>query len=491
MKKLSVISMAALMLASCSSDDMQGPAGTGSEQEVSLSFQLPTEIGSRAQGGTDSSKGGATNCTGEVTFTVELSYGNTVVFSESKSTAIPNANASVTFRPTLILGENYNLVAYAQFDGAVTDLTAIEENGSINDETVDAYYNSSTIKAAPQMSATLKRHTGKLRIIADDFAEWQRQTGKTIQTIKVAYKQAQATKFNAETGVWDATTAQTKEFTADWTTYTNEAGEKTIMVDYIPASATGEIINIESVTVTTTDNWTFTKALATLDVPVKRNYLTTLKGNFFTSGTELKVEIDDAFEGEENVSYELLSAFENGGIVTLTEDVTLDEPLVAKAGKNVVLNLDGATITNKLENSNPDVIFVEEGATLTINGNGTIEAVNGNEGYPIFVYGVLNINDGKFITGYDHVNNGNTCVYARGNGEVNIYGGDFSSKSTITTYLINIKDEDRATAKINIYGGTFHGFNPANNAAEGVGTNFVADGYDVIANGDVYTVVKI
>ena len=63
-------------------------------------------------------------------------------------------------------------------------------------------------------------------------------------------------------------------------------------------------------------------------------------------------------------------------------------------------------------------------------------------------------------------------------------------------YLINCVDASykNGTAFIEIRGGTFVNVDPSNNAAEGEGTNFVADGYTVISeeqtNGDTwYTVV--
>ncbi len=48
-----------------------------------------------------------------------------------------------------------------------------------------------------------------------------------------------------------------------------------------------------------------------------------------------------------------------------------------------------------------------------------------------------------------------------------------------TNYLINCLDANykNGTAKVIITGGTFVDFDPANNRAEGVGTNFVAAGY--------------
>ena len=66
-----------------------------------------------------------------------------------------------------------------------------------------------------------------------------------------------------------------------------------------------------------------------------------------------------------------------------------------------------------------------------------------------------------------------------------------------TNFLINCIDKawKNGTAKVSITGGTFVNFNPADNKAEGEGTNFVADGYKVVSatqtNGDIwYTVVR-
>ena len=58
---------------------------------------------------------------------------------------------------------------------------------------------------------------------------------------------------------------------------------------------------------------------------------------------------------------------------------------------------------------------------------------------------------------------------------------------------MNQKDDSRTTSSINVYGGEFVNFNPADNAAEGTNTNFVADGYKVIettsGSDTIYTVI--
>lgn len=89
-------------------------------------------------------------------------------------------------------------------------------------------------------------------------------------------------------------------------------------------------------------------------------------------------------------------------------------------------------------------------------------------------------------------------------GKAIIKGGFFSVQQPYPKtgleyeFVINCYDGNREneTASVEIRGGTYVNFNPADNAAEGAHTNFVADGYTVVsetqANGDVwYTVVPV
>lgn len=500
MKKLSLISVAALMLASCSNEDVV-PAGEGQEQQVTISLELPAEINSRAMAGTSSANGGLTNVTDEgLTFNVALySESNTTpVFVGTKTVGTGESVAS--FTPTVVLGKKYTVVAYASYDESIewtkeTGASTVTPTQVINDEAEDAYFTNQEITASANMKATLTRPYGKIRIIANDYAEaLETQFNSTIASVTVTYKDGQATTFSPKAGNFGADKGNavfTDEAFA--TNYTDETGDaKTIFVDYVPATATGEIVNIQSVTVTFVGGETYTKDLSTLDIPVKRNHLTTLSGDFFTSDAVLDLEVKDQFASESEVNYELAAAFANGGVVTLDEAVTLNRTLVAKAGANVVLNMtENAVITNKSTNSETDVIVVEPGATLTINGNGRIEAVSGNNGFTIIADGKVVINGGTFRSGHEQSGDGNCTVYARGNGEVYIYGGDFSTpEGDNTTYVLNKQGDSVNTAKILVYGGSFKNFNPQSNPADGAGTNYVAEGYKSTAIGDVYYVTK-
>ena len=202
---------------------------------------------------------------------------------------------------------------------------------------------------------------------------------------------------------------------------------------------------------------------------------------------EFEVEVIDWIEAGEVVvpnsqkvaatEAELVAALALGGEVILTNDIEISTTL--NITNNALLNLNGKTIKNKLGNTNTDVIVVAEGDTLTIVGEGTIEAVTGNDGYAVIADGTLIINGGTFKSGVDANNAPNAVIYARNNGRVYVNGGYFPNDNA-SKFVLNKKDADRATTVIEVRGGKFGTFNPANNAAEEAGTNFVAEGYESV-----------
>ena len=78
-------------------------------------------------------------------------------------------------------------------------------------------------------------------------------------------------------------------------------------------------------------------------------------------------------------------------------------------------------------------------------------------------------------------------IYASGNAQIEINGGEF--KCETPKWTLNIKDKDRATASIIVKGGKFHGFNPADCEVEGPNTNFVASGYKVVEEDGIFIVM--
>ena len=176
----------------------------------------------------------------------------------------------------------------------------------------------------------------------------------------------------------------------------------------------------------------------------------------------------------------LVQAALNGGSYTLTQDVTLSKSLRVAYGKTLELDLGGHTLSNTSDiwdNAAGDYSLISvRGGNLVIK-NGTVKAKE-NDAYAIDVYdgGSLIIEDGTYVGNMD-------CIYVE-LGSLQIKGGTFSIQQLSEAgkeydYLINCKDDyyESGVSTISITGGTFVGFNPANNGAEGPGTNFVPEGY--------------
>ena len=382
-----------LLLTSCQSDEPFAPV-EGGEKQVTFTLNVPGELGTRA-GATDnaSDKGGWTNSQGNLSYTLVLKAANDV----QTLTADAEDN-QVTFTPTVVLGREYTVTAYAYFgDTAKSTINAIAESKGINDETKDAYtwtgkINFATDQDGTNQNITLKRPYAKLRLIATDYNE-----AKTdVKSVTVEYKNQMYTMFNAVEGQFNSERAVsfTNTWNKDYYEATTTDGSKTIFADYVPVNETG--VAPFTVTVEYQNGETYTRKFVE-DIPVKRNALTTLKGAFFTAGAEIKVEVKDAFEGQpENINFvsvsnasQLQDAINNAPQGETTEiildgDIDLTGSLVfgaspsnnpaptrsgaVAASRNLVINGNGKTLTYKGAAGGRIIDFKAEtnGASLTL-----------------------------------------------------------------------------------------------------------------------------
>ena len=211
---------------------------------------------------------------------------------------------------------------------------------------------------------------------------------------------------------------------------------------------------------------------------------------------EVTVPTIDATATEVTNQEELQAALSAGRNVRLTEDINLTAPIVvgdgyvtkAAAVIDVTVDLNGKTIT-----STKDAFEVKDG-TLTIVGDGNVKAAstNGEPYCAVWAYGdaVVNIYGGVYEAGYP-AGDYNDLIYAKENATINIYGGEFMNSGRENAFVLNLKDEDRATAAINVAGGKFHNFDPSDNKSETEHTNFLVEGYGSYElEAGVWTVVK-
>lgn len=151
---------------------------------------------------------------------------------------------------------------------------------------------------------------------------------------------------------------------------------------------------------------------------------------------------------------------------------------------NIILDLNGKNLYG-VTGVNPIIRVL---ADVTITGNGMIDSANHGDGY-CFIVGSSNGSDAGNLTIENGTFKGTTTAVSVTKGTATILDGDFRVKpynENIYDYLLNCIDANYndGSAKIIVKGGKFTKFNPANNAAEGANTNFVAPGNMVVDNGD-------
>ena len=199
-------------------------------------------------------------------------------------------------------------------------------------------------------------------------------------------------------------------------------------------------------------------------------------------------EIDAAAVSVETLEA-LTEAIAAGGNITVEANIDAPTGFAITADTTIVNN---GEITIKEDTEGKGVFTVTNG-TLTLDGKGTIDGLGKND-WSIAVWakenGKVIINNGYFTNvGAKSVEDSEhfDLIYASGNAQVEINGGEF--KCETPKWTLNIKDKDRATASIVVKGGKFHGFNPSDCASEGPNTNFVAPGYKVVEENGVFTVM--
>lgn len=186
---------------------------------------------------------------------------------------------------------------------------------------------------------------------------------------------------------------------------------------------------------------------------------------------------------------ELANAIAAGSNISIAENI--DAPTAFEVKVDTVITNNGVITVN--EDTVGDGVFKVTAGTLTLDGQGTINGLGANA-YSMAVWATDNgkviINDGHFTNigaSSDFDSEHFDLIYASGNGQIEINGGEFECETP--AWILNIKDKDRETASIVVKGGKFHGFNPADCEVEGPNTNFVAPGYKVVEEDGVFIVM--
>ena len=403
----------------------------------------------------------------------------------------------------LLQGQEYVGLFWAQVNGKnyynVSDLRNVtvnypnEDNNKTlaNDEERAAFCNYKTFATGQNVTVVLERPFAQINL------------GTSFQSLDIDYEIALEESSMTVTGVANAfnvaaMTAKTEtenivnvEFGMNTVPYAFKEQETLSANDDTWAYAGMNYVLVPGDASTVNVTYSIKTDVGTLSrtvsaVPVKKNFRTNLLGNLLTEETKIEIVVDERFNTPDLEPAPIYMAAAIGGEFTLTEDITLTEPLVIQS--SLVLNLGGHTLKGGkayaagVTGTEISAITVDKGATLTIEGEGAIE---GSE------YGVY-VKNGNVVVKGGSITAGTSAVQVNV-GTADIEGGVFSNTdATDTRYVINCIDANwkNGTAKVNITGGTFHNFNPADNVAEGAGTDFVAEGYKVVQDGSDWFVTE-
>ena len=459
-----------MTLTACQKDEVSPSAGATSQ---TITVSIPQGVQTRAAAADFGDGSQIDRCLLQI-------YRNGQPYGEQQTATVTGNTA--TFNLRLVAQQKYDFVFWADCSTGdhynTDDLTNITVKGNYagNNDEFDAFTGALLdyqVKGAFSENITLRRPFGQLNVKTLDMAAIPDPTLKPTK-VKVAFT-AVPTSFNAKKGEIGAATAAV-EYTADVL-----SADGDLTVDYIWAPV--EEATLADFSMTFLNGTTEISTNGDFkNIPIRRNYRTNVSGNLLTKQGTFNVTIDPEFYKPDINDYpELRAALANGGSVTLSDNMTVKEPLVVENGKTVEIDLNGHTITNETDvwAGNDWSLFSVRGGTLTIK-NGTVKAKD-NDCYACDVQygGTLIIEDGTFV--------GNISAVYVHEGKAEIKGGTFSIVQTETEgdpyrFLLNCYDSNRQAGKASIVvtGGTFENFNPADNAAEGAGTNFVDEGYKAV-----------
>lgn len=517
MKTFKYLAAAALtMLAVSCNKEQVTEVPDGQMVDVTFTAALPGEMATKALGDGQTAK----------TLYVSV-YENdtekTHLGDLDKTATFTDLKTQVTF--SLVKGKTYNFVFWAQAEGAtcydIDDLKNIKisyEGAVANDENRDAFYATrKELKVNGALTETIKLYR--------PFAQVNFGTADLFDAAAAGFIPAQSAftatdvanvfdTFNAEGKVeglaTDKVTFAKAEIPGGGETLVTKDGTKYLWMtmNYIlPVGKQGEK-HISNVTAEFIPENGDPITASAPQAPVQNNYRTNILGNLLTSQVIFNVEIVPIFNEPDNdidlvniKNAESLKALvATGGSAKLVDDIEINYPLVLSGNTDVVIDLNGHSIVNKTQvNGNYTVVFnVTGNSHLTINGEGEVKALEETsdvDGYRMAVWAyddaVVDINGGYFYNKQLNPETSN-LIYVMGRAVVNVSGGKFETamlNAQGTSLLLNMQDASRATAKINITGGQFVDFDPADCVSEGPHTNFVADGYVSVKNGNVWTVL--
>ena len=469
--------LAALLfgLAACQTEPEGLDVNVGGEQLVTVNVTVPeaetrADVDKSAKGVFDNGVLGTADDNTTMRYILQVYLKNGEQFIQSDERLVEYSDGkTVNFEVRLVPGRDYQFVVWADvvtngkqdIDNHYVTMDAkkkstlgnITLNGEWNamDESRDAFTATefiSNFNGSKGIDIKLYRPFAKLRVVTTDV-ENLNNLGIVPTKATVTYSKKHYNAFNAFAGqaIADTKNRDIKHenfVIASYEENVTEGADMTLFTDYFFAE--NDVTQFNFKVYDQNDELIKENSFVT-DIYVKRNYLTTIKGNILTDGKSFDVTIEDAFAGElgtedgktfanVDTAEELLDAI-NKGIenITVEDDIDLNDLLTAgtlatrattdpslaiKAGKKINIDLGGFTLSATSSQTGKNYDMIDVRGTLSIK-NGAIECKhegnnmewnNSTNVFNVTAGGVLNLDSvtAKNLGGSDmafvaHLNN--------------------------------------------------------------------------------------
>lgn len=292
-----------LSLTSCQREEV---LSNGSLQDVSISVLVPdNQLVKSANDPGDAS--GINRCILEI-------YDSEGQLVGSRQYASVSAK-SASFTASLVTGASYDFVFWADHVEDATsgletdlyyntaDLTNITLSGDYdnNNDNRDAFYASKSQAAEADMSFTLTRPFGQVKVITTSGLDTDLSSGK----VKVSFANAPSS-FNAVEGTLGEGTAALAP--ADFTGFASLTGDtegvRTLSFDYIFAVPESSGQTLVDITFETEGVTGLTEPIEATNVPVQRNWRTNVKGNIIPESQatdhNFNVSLEPGFDNDQD-----------------------------------------------------------------------------------------------------------------------------------------------------------------------------------------------
>lgn len=403
MKKILLSTLAIgglLFAASCQMDESGSGTLTG-EVDFTITAGIPGGISTYAPAGTGSHNGGAVLLDSEaydLRYIMQAYDDGKLAYSATQYVSDNFTTQSVVFEARLI-AKKYNFVFWADFvpeDSKqdnyykTVDLRNITyaKEPVFTDDAMDAYTKAVEVDLSEQnqniTEIKLQRPFGKLRLIATDQLSGDLQNDELPASTGLTYASGTTVPdiFNALTGKADGNTREIstvsstsvqEDAVVNGTTY---EGAYFLIANYIFASDANTGYAMDVTVKDKAGKTTGTRSLS--QIPIVKNKLTTVIGNFYSNSSTLEVIVEDPFEQPEidPIIQQFEEALEKGEPFTLSCDIDITEQsgIQVPAGVTSILDLNGYTIS--ATNGNSGNIKVYGALTIKDSKNGKIVAEN-------------------------------------------------------------------------------------------------------------------